>query len=131
MVTNTNQRNVIRQGDLLLIPVATLPEDYVQHVTRRMTSGAIIGHGETSGHQHVIDKVQWIVPDGTTDGDLWDFAETGKQPAGMPVFVFADEPTELTHEEHAPLPVEPGAYQVVRQQEYAPAAPAKRRAVFD
>ena len=60
-----------------------------------------------TGHAHVI---------GAERAEL----VTAEQAEELYLLVYGDEPVELTHEEHSALPIEPGAYRVVRQREFDP-----------
>lgn len=101
-----------RQGDILLVK-ANAPTDYEQRSAKR----AVLGYGEANGHTHTMDNVTWVVAPETTDADLHEFALGEKL---MPVFVVADEDTELRHQEHGPITVPPGTWRVIRQREYTP-----------
>lgn len=106
----------VRQGDLLLIRVANPPANLTRKPTK--DGKCTIGYGEVTGHHHtVMDAVWYVAPEVTMD-DLHQFALGNRQE--MPVFVVADEPTTLAHQEHAPLAIEAGVWQVLRQREYFP-----------
>jgi hypothetical protein len=103
MAVPTNVRGLLRQGDVLLVPVERLPEDLA--VT---ASGArlVLAEGEATGHAHAV---------------VSDSAELVETPDGTLYLVVASEsPAALVHEEHEPIPLTPGAYEVKRQREYAP-----------
>jgi hypothetical protein len=99
-------RGLIRQGDLLLVPVADLPED--ARVIRR--GRLVLARGEATGHAHVVEDDRAFLHD---LGWAW---------AGDEVYlsVVGDAPVSLVHEEHDTLVVSPGVYEVRRQREYAP-----------
>jgi hypothetical protein len=85
-----------RQGDVLFIKVAELPEvTFVQRKTN------VIVEGESTGHAHRL-----------TIGTILE----GR--AGL--YLKADQPTEVVHEEHHTIKLEPGYWQIIRQREYAP-----------
>lgn len=106
-------RNVLRQGDILLIRTESAPAEF----ERRAPGKAIVGYGEATGHHHVLEMAQWVVAPGTTDDDLRRFAQGERH---MPVFVVATEPTTLTHPEHDALTVAPGVWRVIRQTQHVP-----------
>lgn len=108
---------MIRQGDLLLVRVANPPADSERKPTKDGT--CTIGYGEVTGHHHTIQDAVWYVAPEVTMEELHQFALGNKT---IPVFVVADEPTTLTHQEHAPLAIEAGVWQVLRQREYSSAA---------
>ncbi len=112
-------RGLIRQGDVLLIPVDHLPEGTQPNGSGRL----VLAEGEATGHAHVIDDpraslaVKVALPD--TLGDT--------------TFLLVDghAAVALTHEEHSTLLVPPGAYEVRRQREYAPRVQDRSRWVAD
>lgn len=86
-----------RQGDLLIIAVASLPEGI------RPKDDRILAEGETTGHLHELDGGEVF-----TKNDALFFTVT----QGCEVV--------LTHPEHHPLTFAPGSYEVIRQREYRP-----------
>lgn len=108
---------MIRQGDILLIPVTSIPATYEQRKPATVT----IGHGEVTGHHHVLKEAAWLVAPETTAEALFRFGANGQTDA--PLFVYIDEGgTVLEHPEHAAIDVPTGTYRVVRQREYTPQA---------
>ena len=105
---------MIRQGDILLVPVTEEPED----VEERISGSITIAHGEVTGHTHTLEKATWLQLATQEIADLEHFAETGEGT----VFVDVEEETTLTHQEHSPLTIPVGLYEVIRQREYTPAA---------
>lgn len=89
-----------RQGDVLLVRVAELPADAVPegHKDR-----IILAHGELTGHAHAVSAA----------------AARMYLSAGERLLSVRTE-TQLVHEEHAPIRLEPGVYRVIRQREYVP-----------
>ncbi len=94
---------LVRQGDLLLVPVAELPESVRRVRGRRL----VLAEGEATGHAHVVDDER---------ASLYQHG----WPETRYLRVEGVEPVSLVHEEHDPLPVLPGVYEVRRQREYAP-----------
>jgi len=96
------QRQIIAQGDLLFIPVRSVPRAAAK---RQPTSGLhILAEGEATGHNHTIvaDRV-----------DVYDAAEA--------VFLkIMEAPVPVEHQEHAPTILEPGVWEVRRQVAYSP-----------
>ena len=93
---------VIRQGDVLLVKVASLPKV----TAAKLESGDIIlAHGEVTGHAHRI-----VAP--KKKALLWD--------AGAERFLQVMETVCLSHEEHKAATIEPGIYRVAIQTEYTP-----------
>lgn len=101
-----NEPKMIRQGDVLLRPVPTQTIDISPKPSRvKKEKGRIIlARGEATGHHHSI-----------AEGD----AELIRQGEKMLLTVFW--PTALTHQEHAPIELPGGLYEVIPQREYVPA----------
>lgn len=84
-----------QQGDVTIKPVESLPED------ARPVAGRVLREGEATGHAHVAtgEGVQLFMR-----GDTLYM----RVPAG----------TEVVHEEHNPINVPPGIYEVGAVREY-------------
>ena len=103
-------RGLVRQGDLLLVPVAGLPER-----AARVGSGRLVlAEGEATGHAHVVDNVR-----ASLHRHPWSRGERYLDVVG-------DEPVFLVHEEHDRLALAPGVYEVRRQREYEPRGRSRR-----
>jgi hypothetical protein len=100
---------LIRHGDVILVPVASAPEDAAK--VRRQRGRVVLAEGEVTGHAHVIaeEGVQLVSREEAEELRLWLLVETA-------------EPVALTHEEHATLLIPPGTYEVRRAREYHPEA---------
>ena len=94
----------LRQGDVLLLPVNRLPRSAKQQPA---TGRIVLAQGEATGHAHTVDQ----------------HAATMSLDEGGVMFLTVEQLTEVRHQEHAPLRLEPGKYKVVRQREYTPQAP--------
>ena len=92
-----------RQGDVLVIPVATIPAS-AQEVQPR-NGRLIVAEGEATGHHHSFPHRQGAVM----------FRDDG---AGGGTFVHADKPVALEHQEHGALSLEPGDYRIAIQRTY-------------
>ncbi len=88
-------KRMFRQGDVLLIEAAAIPEG------AKKRHGKVIVEGELTGHSHRV-----------VNGDVFDSMET--------LFVAAREGARLIHDEHGPINLIPGIYLVVRQREFVP-----------
>ena len=97
----------LRQGDVLLIKVAQLPER-VREVPRDVDGRLVLEYGEVTGHAHAI------LERNATKYDILDAAERIVGQA----LVVEDAPVVLTHEEHEAHTLEPGVYQRWYQTEY-------------
>jgi hypothetical protein len=110
------ERGMIRQGDILLVPIDEFPagvEGNLRrcYVRREKDEGVVVAAGEVTGHHHRIrtDRVQMYRRSG-------EFFLKVANPKGA----------QLTHEEHETLDVPPGKYRVDHQREYKPqAAPVR------
>lgn len=104
----SNQRRLIRQGDVLLIPIEAAPMNVT--AVERDQRGLVLAEGEATGHAHrILDESATLV--------------TSEQAAELYLLVHGTDPVELIHDEHDTLLVPLGAYRVVRQREYAPETP--------
>ncbi len=117
----------IRQGDILLRKVANTSakkEDLVDGMALIAGNPAtmiepeegrvILARGERTGHAHAVDAEV---------SQLWEaFGELR--------LVVTDE-TELVHEDHPTLTVEPGVYEVILQEDWRPGANVTRTSMPD
>ena len=83
-----------RHGDLLILKV-----DEISKVNKR--EDKILAEGEVTGHHHQLQGNATIY---------------GKQEGIQ--FVEIVDPTQLVHEEHKAIDLQPGNYKVFRQREY-------------
>ncbi len=99
-------RGLLRQGDVLLIPVDRVPEG--ASVTE---SGPrlVLAEGEATGHAHAVLADEAKLAE-ALDGSLY-------------LLVGGQGSSALVHEEHDTIPLSPGPYEVRRQREYVPPAP--------
>jgi hypothetical protein len=100
-----------RQGDVLLCAVDSIPPR-AKRVPRK-GDRVVVAEGELTGHAHA-------------------FASKGvrlfREKQGQRTFLaVAEDGAQLRHEEHAPILVPQGCYELRRQREYAPAAPRRVR----
>lgn len=88
---------IIRQGDVLLVPVNNVPSGHqLPHLTLAL--------GEVTGHSHRISQGEALLTE--RDGVLY-------------LSVFSEDAT-LAHEEHHHLSIPYGSYEVRIQREYEP-----------
>lgn len=109
------KQQILRQGDILLVAVKAAPP--IAQRRSEQASALVLGYGEVTGHHHVLESAVWVVAEETTQEDLRQFALGNKE---MPVFVVVEEDTQLIHQEHSPLAVSAGVWQVLRQRQYFP-----------
>ncbi len=91
-----------QQGDILLQQIERLPADAVRQAHR---GRLILARGEKTGHSHAVhsDKAA-----------LWSLTRDGV----TELYLEAQEPVVIVHDEHKPLPVPAGIYRVGRVKEY-------------
>lgn len=92
----------LRQGDVLLHPVQSIPRDATDITP---TDRIVLAHGAVTGHAHAIAL-----------GGVALLERSGSR------FIRVDVPTHLRHEEHSEIPLAKGGYQVITQVEYTPEA---------
>jgi hypothetical protein len=96
---------IIRQGDVLLVAVAALPEGAVEVTVEQ--GHIVLAHGEATGHTHAIyDRGTEAQP----TVRLWE--------AGAERFLQVLVSVPLRHEEHTALSLPVGVYKLPQQVEY-------------
>lgn len=93
-------RGMARQGDVLLTPVAKLPKGAKPQTH---DGPAVLAYGEVTGHAHTVERGQLY-----TDGE------------GL-TYLTVEELTEVRHQEHGAIALDPGVYRVTRQREWTDA----------
>lgn len=91
-----------RQGDVLFVKRDGLPTGEQKPITRD-SGRVVVAYGEVTGHAHAtiasdvqqveIDNIRWLV---------------------------APDEFVITHEEHAPVTLDSGVWEIVYQSEYTP-----------
>lgn len=96
-----------RQGDVLLIPIGTIPAN--TQTVQRENGRVVLAHGEATGHHHSIAEqgAELVTSEQADELRMW-------------LRVTAPEPVALTHQEHDTIMLPPGDYEVRRQREYTP-----------
>ena len=82
-----------RQGDLCIVKIEELPKNL-----KKRKEGVIL-YGEATGHSHRLK-----------DGEVYESGEL--------IYLNVPYITEIIHEEHDPIPLEKGIYEIKRQREY-------------
>lgn len=100
---------MLRQGDVKILKIDSLPEGEVKDA--RDTKGvAVLAYGEVTGHKHQI-----------TEGEVKFFTVGDVNNLFAPKFLeVVSESAILTHEEHFPITLEKGLYEISIQREYFP-----------
>jgi hypothetical protein len=114
------QRGLLRQGDVLLVPVDSLPKGAVPVDPRN--GRLVLADGEATGHAHVVLEPHTR---------LLAVGRPRVSSAQTRYLVVEAAPATLVHEEHDPITVAPGSYRVVRQREYEPQSRRTWRTVAD
>jgi hypothetical protein len=123
-----NIRKIVRQGDVLLVAV-TAGLDQSRPVARER-GRVVLAHGEVTGHAHTIAEADVTLAVLDDRSAMASVARALLASVGLTMEVRDEEvvgvlstPTgaRLTHEEHAPITLDPlSHYVVLRQREYAP-----------
>lgn len=101
--TQPKQQHSFRQGDVLISRICSAPKADV-HPVQPENGRLILAYGEATGHSHSIPATHGSM---TRRDDV--------------LFLTIDQLTEVTHQEHAPITLEPGVYAVERQREWSDA----------
>jgi len=110
-----------RQGDLVFIPVAAIPEKAKKGKDR------VLALGEATGHHHsAISGTKFEVPGGLIANTILGASGT---PLDLDPSVRAEKflrvpkrGTTVTHQEHGPIQLPAGNWMVVIEREYTPVA---------
>jgi hypothetical protein len=127
MSTNAlGPRGLIRQGDLLLVPVVGVPQPGTRVLVEEATADRhVLADGEATGHAHVAEgRSLRLTKVALRRGPYGTERRTF-------LVVEGDEDAKLVHEEHSPLALSPGTYEVRRQHEYEPSNRRSWRTVRD
>ena len=102
-----------RQGDVLLERISALPSSAF---LEREGGPCILAYGEATGHAHQVK----------TQGRLWTDPDFPEQR-----YLEVVAATQLEHEEHGAIPLEPAVYEIRLQREYDPSLAHTFRRVMD
>lgn len=119
-MTKKTTRPCIRQGDVLLTPVASMPAGCAEMPLDK--GRVVLAYGEVTGHAHAIaphtavsaDAAAEIAEAAIARAKLWR-APNGER------FLEVYAPVALAHEEHTAHTLPPGIYRLPQQTEYSPA----------
>jgi hypothetical protein len=92
--------NMLRQGDVLLVPVANIPTG------GNPRKSGILAYGESTGHSHRLAALE--------AGELYEVGDR------LFLSVTAEGGVSIQHQEHAAVQVDKGQYEVRIQREYTP-----------
>lgn len=99
----SRERTQYRQGDVLLVAVDRAPEQC--HPIPPDRGRFVLAYGEATGHAHAL---------ATDDAE---FFQEKNGPRRF-LLIRGGKGVQLRHEEHAPVPLLPGLYEVRHQREY-------------
>lgn len=99
-----------RQGDVMLAPLDAVPEAEDAAVVKRPGKAVILAFGEVTGHSHQFSPA------------TREHVTMFKSEALNMEWIVVEEEAELKHDEHGPITVAPGVYEVIHQREYHPEA---------
>lgn len=120
----TTNRKMLRQGDVLLVPVEGIPADAAS-AERDEANRIVLAVGEKSGHAHAIRDASVTAfrnesaAEDPANRALVDFIMVGGSGATL-----KHEYVDERKADHEPIALAPGAYRVVQQRTYS--APPKR-----
>jgi hypothetical protein len=111
---------IIRQGDVLLVPVKKIPEDCKEVP---LEGGRIVlMHGEVTGHAHAIadHAANWQDAERLAKSAIGLAGRRARllQASNGTRFLEVAETVNLTHEEHTPHAIPPGFYELPIQVEH-------------
>ena len=95
---------MFRQGDVLIVPVNGIPEDAAILEKPDSRNRSVLMEGEATGHAHAVPF---------DDGKIY------RNPANDNRFLHVVSNTTVRHEEHDPIDLPAGDYQIIRQREYS------------
>lgn len=90
-----------QQGDVLINKIDKLPDNAIKDKIKK--GKWIIAEGEATGHCHAIAEKEAIV-----------YLKEGKK------YVITKQGFNITHQEHKPITVDPGVYEIGIIREYDP-----------
>lgn len=103
-----------RQGDVLLVRVNNIPANVTPRP--RDKGRVILAYGEVTGHAHQIDTPDTVALFNAPESEV-------DRTSGLELaYLKVDRLSQLVHEEHDAIMLEPGMYRVSNQREYAPEA---------
>lgn len=105
----------VRQGDVLVRATTRQPSAEAKPILDH--GRVILAYGEVTGHAHEVVPAAPAIgdPDPVPEQQLFE------EPDGTRLLVVRRD-AELRHEEHGRIDLPTGTYEVIRQNEYTPAA---------
>ncbi len=106
------KRKIYRQGDVLFVKVKSFPKKKVEKLQHR-----IIAEGEATGHRHEIVPDTAILYGPRQDENRFSL-DFDRDVRKNYLEVLSD--SNVTHNEHGPILLPKGKYEIVIQREYSP-----------
>ena len=100
------KNKIYRQGDVLVRQIGKIDLSRLTEIPRE-NGAVVLAHGEATGHTHAIEAKEARLFRGEKPGVC---------------YLLLDAPVDLVHQEHAPIALPAGHYEVIRQVEYTPEA---------
>ncbi len=100
-MSKTETPKQYRQGDVFLVKVAELPK--TAEPQKKTENRVVLEYGEVTGHAHAIAADEATI-----------YIDAARR------YLEVCYNATLKHEEHAPIELEAGVYEIVRQRQYAP-----------
>jgi len=88
-----------QHGDVIITKINKLPDN--AKIVKPKASGNILADGESTGHAHVVDPTKTVM-----------------YSVGTALYLVVKERATVTHEEHKPIDIDEGVYEIGRVQEY-------------
>jgi hypothetical protein len=98
--TKTPTSTLFQQGDVLLQQIPTLPQG--AQAKQRSPGRIILAEGEVTGHAHAIEEAEGV--------QLYTLDQI--------LYLVAEHEVVVTHQEHGPVTLPAGTYQIGIVQEY-------------
>lgn len=105
-------KTTLRQGDVMLIRSKKTPSAQAKRITDQ--GRTILAYGEQTGHAHEVIALAPPV----TDTDPVPAQQLFEEPDGTRLLVIS-KPCSLRHEEHDPIALEIGSFEIRRQAEWS------------
>lgn len=118
MPTKKKTRGLVRQGDVLLVPVDAMPADTAP--APKDARGLVLAEGESSGHSHQLFGSGAKLFQRAATGQL--FARVGR--AGAEVRVVGGGSGGV--DRHTPISLAPGAYEIRIQRSWSSASASRQ-----
>lgn len=107
---------IVRQGDVLLVPVKSIPEGLRSDNPQK----CILAFGEVSGHHHRFEggHVTAFYKEGDTGEPISGGPRLRGSATDIAFINVPEDGADLVHEEHTAITVAAGLYEVRRQREF-------------